>query len=115
MKAIHIFILSLFLICSCGANSSSFENSPHECSVDSAMPVTGTFLNLVYQDVRNKYTNPPAVDYTDPMLWHAKVDEMKKMGMEYLVLMAVANEGRSFYPSQLMPPACRQRNFHSSR
>ena len=105
MKAIHIFILSLFLICSCGANSSSFENSPHECSVDSAMPVTGTFLNLVYQDVRNKYTNPPAVDYTDPMLWHAKVDEMKKMGMEYLVLMAVANEGRSFYPSQLMPPA----------
>ena len=69
------------------------------------MPVTGTFLNLVYQDVRNKYTNPPAVDYTDPLLWHAKVDEMKKMGMEYLVLMAVANEGRSFYPSDLMPPA----------
>ena len=28
---------------------------------------------------------------------------MHKMGMEYLVLMAVANEGCSFYPSELMP------------
>ena len=28
---------------------------------------------------------------------------MKKMGMEYLVLMAVANEGQSYYPSKLMP------------
>ena len=74
-------------------------------SVESSLPVTGTFLNLVYQDVRNKYTNPPAVDYTDPLLWHAKVDEMRKMGMEYLVLMAVANEGQSFYPSSIMPAA----------
>lgn len=67
------------------------------------MPVTGTFLNLSYQDVRNKYTNPPQTDYTDPALWTSKVDEMKKMGMEYLVLMAVADQERSFYPSSLLP------------
>lgn len=64
--------------------------------------MTGTFLNLAYQDVRNKYTNPPGSDNTDPAMWRAKVFEMKKMGMEYLVLMAVANEGMSYYPSSLM-------------
>ena len=67
------------------------------------MPITGTFLNLPYQDVRNKYTNPLSMDYTDPHFWVVKVNEMSKMGMEYLVLMAVANEGKSYYPSRLMP------------
>ena len=106
MRYIPVLILSIFLLYSCGDQSSdSFADSDAKICVESALPVTGTFLNLVYQDVRNKYTNPPAVDYTDPILWHAKVDEMKKMGMEYLVLMAVANEGRTYYPSGLMPPA----------
>ena len=67
------------------------------------MPITGTFLNLAYQDVRNKYTNPLSMDYTDPDFWTVKVNEMNAMGMEYLVLMAVANEGMSYYPSKLMP------------
>ena len=55
------------------------------------LPVTGTFINLPYQDVRNKYTNPEGVDGTDPQMWAAKVAEMKEMGMEYLVFMSVAN------------------------
>ena len=66
-------------------------------------PITGTWINLAYQDVRNKYTNPPNVDSTDPCMWEAKVEEMAQMGMEYLVFMAVANEGQAFYPSKLMP------------
>ncbi len=66
------------------------------------LPVTGTFINLPYQDVRNLYTNPPYIDNTDPKMWEAKVAEMKKMGMEYLVFMSVANEGKSYYPSKLM-------------
>lgn len=66
-------------------------------------PVTGTFINLAYQDVRNKYTNPDGVDMTSPELWRAKIAEMGAMGMEYLIFMAVANEGRAYYPSELMP------------
>lgn len=66
-------------------------------------PVTGTFINLAYQDVRNRYTNPEGVDMTDPQLWEAKIEEMHRMGMEYLIFMAVANDGRAFYPSSLMP------------
>lgn len=66
-------------------------------------PVTGTFINLAYQDVRNRYTNPAGVDMTSPELWAEKVAEMSEMGMEYLIFMAVANDGRAFYPSRLMP------------
>ena len=66
-------------------------------------PVTGTFINLAYQDVRNRYTNPAGVDMTSPELWAEKVAEMNAMGMEYLIFMAVANDGLAFYPSRLMP------------
>ena len=66
------------------------------------LPVSGTFINLPYQDVRNRYTNPQDIDCTAPALWHSKVAEMKEMGMEYLVFMSVANEEKAYYPSKLM-------------
>ena len=71
-------------------------------SLAQTLPVTGTFINLPYQDVRNKYTNPEGIDGTDPQMWAAKVSEMKEMGMEYLVFMSVANECKAYYPSKLM-------------
>ncbi len=78
---------------------------------EEVMPIKGTFINLPYQDVRNLYTNPPHIDNTDPQMWAAKIGEMKKMGMEYLIFMSVANEGKAYYPSELMDrhyPAWRQ-------
>ena len=68
-------------------------------------PITGTWINLAYQDVRNKYTNPQHFDYTAPALWRQKIKELSEMGIEYLVFMAVANEGNAYYPSKLMPHA----------
>lgn len=68
------------------------------------LPITGTWINLPYKDVRNKYTNPIPMDNTDPELWRTKIREWKKLGLEYLVIMEVANEGKSYYPSNLMPP-----------
>ena len=66
-------------------------------------PITGTWINLAYKDVRNKYTNPQNFDNTSPKLWEAKVRELSAMGIEYLVFMEVANEGKAYYPSKLMP------------
>lgn len=66
-------------------------------------PITGTWINLAYKDVRNKYTNPQNFDNTDPKLWASKVRELAGMGIEYLVFMEVANEGKAYYPSKLMP------------
>lgn len=67
------------------------------------LPITGSWVNLFYQDVRNKYTNPQYMDNTDPDFWQAKVQEMHDMGIEYLIFMATANEGKADYPSKLMP------------
>ena len=67
------------------------------------LPITGSFVNLFYQDVRNKYMNPAHMDNTDPEMWRQKVNEMHDMGIEYLVFMAVANEGKADYPSKIMP------------
>lgn len=66
--------------------------------------VRGTWINFVYQDERNKYMNPAEVDITSPDLWRLKVKELSEMGVEYVVIMYVAIDGRSFYPSDFMPP-----------
>lgn len=102
-KILIVLSLTALMLCSCaGPSQEKVCRTDTEGSVE-VLPVTGTFINLAYQDVRNKYTNPPFIDCTDPALWETKVAEMKAMGMEYLVFMAVANEGRSYYPSGIMP------------
>ena len=52
-------------------------------------PVTGTFINLAYQDVRNRYTNPAGVDMTSPepveqalQLFGELLDEMEALMAE---------------------------------
>jgi hypothetical protein len=67
--------------------------------------VRGTFINFVYQDERNKYMNPPGVDETSPELWRLKIKELSDMGIKYVILMFVANDGKSYYPSDFMPHA----------
>lgn len=64
--------------------------------------VSGTWINLPYQDSRNKYMNPLHVQFTSDSFWELKINELADMGMEYIIIMAVANEQKSFYPSQFM-------------
>lgn len=80
--------------------ASSTVNKPVKQQV---LPITGSWINLAYKDVRNKYTNPTNFDNNDPKLWEAKVRELAAMGLEYLVFMEVANDGKAYYPSKLMP------------
>lgn len=69
------------------------------------LPIRGSWINLFYQDERNRYTNPAHVDGLDPELWRKEVRKLYDMGMDYIVLMAVANKGMAYYPSQCMPRA----------
>ena len=46
----------------------------------SVKPITGTWVNLAWKDVRNQYTNPRNLDMTNPALWRAKVAEWNEMG-----------------------------------
>lgn len=108
-KSTYMFLLTACVVAvaaavSCGQtaeNENTVVNIPAAYAGET-LPVTGTFINLPYQDVRNKYTNPKDIDCTSPDLWRAKIHEMKDMGMEYLVFMSVANEQKSYYPSKLM-------------
>jgi hypothetical protein len=77
---------------------------------NSTRSVKGTFINFVYQDERNKYMNPEGVDQMSPDLWHLKIKELSEMGIEYVILMYVANDGKAFYPSEFMPHA-----YHSGK
>lgn len=109
-----LIISSVLILCSCNRTSevpdTANPHRPESSAVSEVLPVTGTFINLPYQDVRNKYTNPQHLDCTDPNMWGTKIAEMKKMGMEYLVFMSVANEEKAYYPSKLM-----ERHYPDSR
>lgn len=90
-------------VTACAANDTSGKQGKAGKPVTGVKPITGTWINLAYKDVRNKYTNPQNFDNTDPKLWAAKVRELAAMGIEYLVFMEVANEGKAYYPSKIMP------------
>jgi hypothetical protein len=101
MKTKRHFLLSAAMAIICLLSSAQVSKAQTAL----VQPIRGSFINLIYQDVRNKYTNPQYFDNTDPAMWREKVRELHAMGIEYLVLLAVANEGKSYYPSHLMPPA----------
>jgi hypothetical protein len=88
-------LISVFLIASAGLIQAQILTKP----------VHGTFINFTFQDERNKYMNPEAIDNSSPDLWRLKIKELSDMGIEYVILMYVANDGKSFYPSESMPHA----------
>ncbi|MDR1742219.1 MAG: DUF4434 domain-containing protein [Dysgonamonadaceae bacterium] len=85
----------LFLLCMLAFSSHAQEKN-------SSIPVHGTWLNLPYQDVRNKYMNPPHIDLNNPLFWEQKIKEYSEIGLKYLIIMAVANEQKAWYPSNFM-------------
>ncbi len=66
-------------------------------------PISGSWFEFSHTlDVEGKYWNDVLPKFTTEQ-WKAKVNEIRETGMEYLVLMAVANDGRTYYPSKLQP------------
>ena len=68
------------------------------------MPVTGTWINLAWQDERNNYMNFRDEDKnTDPEMWADKMRELHEIGVDWIAFDQVANEGKAYYPSTIMP------------
>ncbi len=66
-------------------------------------PIAGSWFEFTHGFApEGKYWNPVLPQFTTEQ-WKAKVKEIREVGMEYLVLMAVANDGKTFYPSKLQP------------
>jgi hypothetical protein len=96
-RLICIIFLAAVAVSACNTPVTESDFSEQKAvEVTEVLPITGTFINLPYQDVRNKYTNPQFIDNTDPQMWETKVAEMKKMGVEYLIFMSVANERKAY-------------------
>lgn len=98
-KLLSISLAVALALLSCGPKSPrNSVSGPMEVK-----PITGSWVNLAWKDVRNKYTNPQDRDMTDPAMWRRKVREWHDMGLEYLIFLEVANEGEAYYPSDVMP------------
>ncbi|WP_455627685.1 DUF4434 domain-containing protein [Parabacteroides chinchillae] len=66
-------------------------------------PVAGSWFEFLHHShAAAKYWNPILYKYTDEQ-WRAMIKDIRDLGMEYLVLLSVADDGKTFYPSKLQP------------
>lgn len=64
-------------------------------------PIMGSWFEFKHHNDREgKYWNPALTKFTEAQ-WQAKIKEISETGMQYLVLMSVAENGKTFYPSTL--------------
>ncbi|MCQ2158282.1 MAG: DUF4434 domain-containing protein [Bacteroidales bacterium] len=91
MKITALAIIALALLASC------------KPAVKETMPVTGTFINLAWQDERNNYMNFQDENVnTDPEMWADKMRALHEIGVDYIMFDQVANERKAYYPSPSM-------------
>lgn len=65
-------------------------------------PIQGSWISIWWDDRRHFYWNDACLHYTADQ-WASAVKEVADIGMEYLVLLAVAKDGKAFYRSRLLP------------
>lgn len=69
------------IISACAGNKGSDESRKEKMvqSVSVVQPITGTWINLAYKDVRNKYTNPQHFDKA--VIYHPT---LSRVGITYV-------------------------------
>lgn len=68
-----------------------------------AKPITGSWFEFQHHNrAEGVYWNPACARFSAAD-WHAKVGEMAAIGLDYLVLMAVALDYKAFYRSDVFP------------
>lgn len=65
-------------------------------------PISGSWIEFRHSADEGNLWNDDLGRFTADQ-WKRKIFEMHEIGMEYLVLMGVADEGKPFYPSKLGP------------
>ncbi len=76
--------------------------SGSECN-PAVKPIVGSWFEFEHHNqVEGRYWNPIVSKFTTEQ-WKAKIKEMHDVGMEYLVMLAVAYESKTYYPSKLQP------------
>ena len=81
--------------------SASSRLASDEGKKQGTKPIVGSWFEFEHHNqAEGKYWNPLVRKFTTAQ-WKAKIKEMHEAGMEYLVLLAVAYEGKTYYPSKL--------------
>lgn len=69
-----------------------------------SQPIRGSWISILWDDRRHHYWNEQCRNYTAEQ-WATAVRDVAELGMEYLVLLAVAKGGEAFYDTPLLPKA----------
>ncbi len=102
MKII-LSLLSFLLLLNTALADMSIEEKEALFFGSQRYTITGTFFDFQHHStVEGVYWNPQAAKFTDQM-WEQKIEEMAEIGMKYVVVMAVALNNKSFYPSEILP------------
>jgi hypothetical protein len=84
-------------------NESFASGHPESIKNPVIKPIKGSWFEFEHTSAaEGKYWNPVLPKFSEQQ-WKAKVKEISETGMEYLVLMAVANDAKTYYPSKLKP------------
>lgn len=65
-------------------------------------PLSGSWFEFQHSAAEGAYWNDALKKFTADQ-WRRKVFEIREIGMEYLVLMGVAQAGKPYYPSKIAP------------
>lgn len=65
-------------------------------------PIKGSWISIWWDDRRHFYWNEACLNYSAKQ-WELAVKEVADLGMEYLVLLAIAKDGKAFYNTPLLP------------
>jgi hypothetical protein len=65
-------------------------------------PIKGSWISIWWDDRRHHYWNDACLSYTAKQ-WELAVKEVAEIGLEYLVLLAIAKGGKAFYDTPLLP------------
>lgn len=79
----------------------SCSTSPRQ-QQSAVKPIEGSWLSIWWDDRRHFHWNDACVNFSAAQ-WEASVKEVAELGMEYLVLLAIAKENKAFYDSRVLP------------
>lgn len=65
-------------------------------------PIKGSWISIWWDDPRHYYWNDTCLSFTAEQ-WGLAVKDVADIGMEYLVLMSVARDGKAFFDTPLFP------------
>ena len=78
------------------------RHMPRAAASRRVQPIHGSWISVWWDDRRHFYWNDRCLKFTAEQ-WQLAVKEAADLGLEYLVLLAVAKGGKAFYDTPLLP------------